>query len=98
MRLFLVLLSERKFDDSLSFVGESHNFAKYSHLQADVLGTQYDYDTVMHYGKFAFSKNGKQTLKAIGSDRALGSSTTLGASDITAINALYDCASTYSIP
>ena len=51
----------------------------------------------MHYGKFAFSKNGKQTLKAIGSDRALGSSTTLGASDIVAINALYDCASTYIV-
>eukprot|EP00112_Aurelia_sp_Birch-Aquarium-sp1_P014794 Seg3210.1 transcript_id=Seg3210.1/GoldUCD/mRNA.D3Y31 product="Zinc metalloproteinase nas-6" protein_id=Seg3210.1/GoldUCD/D3Y31 len=47
----------------------------------------------MHYGKFAFSKNGQQTLKAIGSDRALGSSTTLGASDLVAINALYDCAS-----
>eukprot|EP00795_Rhopilema_esculentum_P015056 gene15056-6221_t len=72
---------------------EMHNFNKYSHQKADILGTQYDYDTVMHYGKFAFSKNGKQTMKAIGSDRELGEATTLGPSDITALNALYDCAS-----
>ena len=74
-----------------------HNFNKYSHQKADILGTQYDYDTVMHYGKFAFSKNGKQTMKAIGSDRELGEATTLGSSDITALNALYDCASMYPL-
>ena len=74
-------------------VDQVHNFQKYSHKSADVLGTQYDYGTIMHYGKYAFSKNGKQTMKAIGSDRELGEANTLGPSDITALNALYDCAS-----
>ena len=74
-------------------VDQVHNFKKYSHKLADVLGTQYDYGTIMHYGKYAFSKNGKQTLKSIGSDKGLGTMTTLNSNDITALNALYDCTS-----
>ena len=70
-----------------------HNFQKYTHASADVLGTQYDYNTIMHYGKYAFSKNKQKTMKAIGSERELGEANTLSPSDIVALNALYDCAS-----
>ena len=73
---------------------EEHNFKKYSHLSADQLGVNYDYQTIMHYGPKAFSKNGKQTIKAIGNDGIeLGQMLTLSASDTIQINALYDCAS-----
>ena len=72
---------------------EMHNFQKYSRTSADLLGTQYDYNTIMHYGKYAFSKNRQKTMKAIGSDRELGAASSLSPSDITALNALYDCAS-----
>ena len=76
------------------FIVEEHNFKKYSHLSADQLGVNYDYQTIMHYGPKAFSKNGKQTIKAIGNDGIeLGQMLTLSASDTIQINALYDCAS-----
>ena len=71
-----------------------HNFYKYSHLQADVLGVGYDYDSLMHYGNYAFSKNNKPTIQAIGQLRQqLGKSSTFSARDVIQINALYDCAS-----
>lgn len=40
------------------------NFNKYNKETIDSLGTKYDYDSVMHYGKTAFSKNGKPTIVA----------------------------------
>ncbi len=76
------------------FSDEMHNFNKYSHLEADVLGVNYDYQTMMHYGNKAFSKNGQPTMKAIGNPNlVLGTASTLSPSDITQINALYDCKS-----
>lgn len=40
------------------------NFNKYNKETIDSLGTEYDYDSVMHYGSTAFSKNGKPTIVA----------------------------------
>ncbi len=50
----------------------------------------------MHYGKKAFSMNGKNTMQAVGNSALeLGQSNTLSASDVTQLNALYDCASKF---
>jgi hypothetical protein len=74
--------------------GKEHNFEKYSHGQIDTLGSAYDYDSIMHYGRYGFSANGQATLLAIGdSSRTLGQREGLSPGDILKLNTLYDCSS-----
>lgn len=42
--------------------GRERNFKKYSSNKVTHFSTTYDYDWVMHYGAFGFSKNGKPTV------------------------------------
>ena len=37
--------------------GKQRNFRKYRPNRADVQGIPYDYDSLMHYGAYAFAKN-----------------------------------------
>ena len=43
-------------------LGLDSQFRKYPHSIVDSLGVRYDYASIMHYGKTAFSKNGKDTI------------------------------------
>ena len=40
-----------------------YNFDKYSTSQIDYRGESYDYRSIMHYGKTAFSSNGQITIQ-----------------------------------
>ena len=54
----------------------------------------YDYDSLMHYGPYAFSSNGKKTIVPIQNPSAvIGQRDNLSAKDIAELNALYDCQS-----
>lgn len=73
---------------------EEHNFNKYSHSDIDLLKIPYDFDSIMHYGRKSFSKNGKDTIRSIlNPSHPLGQREGLTDFDIHEINALYDCSS-----
>lgn len=72
--------------------GMEHNFRK---IQTNNLGTPYDYDSVMHYGRYAFSKNSQPTIIPIpNANVAIGRATRMSRIDILRINRLYRCNST----
>lgn len=74
----------------------AYNFNKYSHGSIDNLKMNYDYGSVMHYGKYGFSTNGKPTLQAVGDvNKEIGQRNGLSATDKLELNALYDCKSKY---
>lgn len=69
--------------------GQEHNFDKVSTLNQ---GTTYDYGSVMHYSKYAFSKNNQPTLQAIpNANVQFGTATEMSQKDKTRLNNLYDC-------
>ena len=80
----------------LTVTGQAHNFNKYSHGKLDYLGAMYDFQSLMHYGSHAFSKNGKRTIKAIKqTNLQFGQRKGFSETDIQQLNALYDCKSEY---
>ena len=59
------------------------------------MGVSYDYQSIMHYDRRAFTKNGKPTIVAIGNEN-MEFGTPEGRfslRDVVKINALYDCKS-----
>ena len=49
--------------NELTFIaGTEGQFMKYSRNEIDSLGVVYDYGSVMHYSKKAFSSNGQDTI------------------------------------
>ena len=69
-------------------------FNKYKHSKVDSMDFDYDYSSLMHYGKRTFSKNGKPTVRALNNPyMSLGRSVGFSDLDIKKMNALYDCKS-----
>ncbi|XP_028286763.1 high choriolytic enzyme 1-like [Parambassis ranga] len=69
--------------------GKEHNFDKVNTLNQ---GTTYDYGSVMHYSKYAFSKNNQPTMVAIpDSSVEFGKATEMSQKDILRLNRLYKC-------
>ncbi|XP_067104654.1 low choriolytic enzyme-like isoform X2 [Osmerus mordax] len=69
--------------------GQEHNFDK---INTNNLGTPYDYNSVMHYSRFAFSRNRRPTIVPIPDNNAvIGRATQMSPTDIMHINLLYSC-------
>uniref|UniRef100_A0A8C4H2V0 Metalloendopeptidase n=1 Tax=Dicentrarchus labrax TaxID=13489 RepID=A0A8C4H2V0_DICLA len=61
-------------------------------VQTNNLRTPYDFNSVMHYGKYAFTKNNKPTIVAKGNPNlSFGHATQMSANDIARVNRLYQC-------
>uniref|UniRef100_A0A8D0DHB0 Metalloendopeptidase n=1 Tax=Sander lucioperca TaxID=283035 RepID=A0A8D0DHB0_SANLU len=69
--------------------GMEHNFRK---INTRNLGTPYDYGSVMHYGRFAFSRNRQPTIVPIPDNNVdIGRATRMSPTDILRVNRLYEC-------
>ncbi|KAJ7358857.1 hypothetical protein OS493_020694 [Desmophyllum pertusum] len=78
--------------------GMESQFNKYKHSKVDSMDFDYDYSSLMHYGKRTFSKNGKATVRALNNPyMSLGRSVGFSDLDIKKMNALYDCKNEHKV-
>ncbi|KAF7647811.1 hypothetical protein LDENG_00166090 [Lucifuga dentata] len=69
--------------------GMEYNFYKIDTLNQ---GTPYDYNSVMQYERYAFSKNNRPTMEPIpNSNVSFGQATQMSRNDIDRLNRLYKC-------
>merc|ERR1712002_659665 len=69
--------------------GMEHNFGKITTLNQ---GTSYDYNSVMQYHKYAFSKNNQPTMVPIPNANVnFGNAKEMSKNDIARLNTLYKC-------
>ncbi|XP_061559278.1 hatching enzyme 1.2-like [Phycodurus eques] len=69
--------------------GMEHNFRKIATLNQ---GTSYDYNSVMQYHKYAFSRNNQPTMLPIpNSNVSFGNAKEMSRTDIARLNTLYKC-------
>ncbi|XP_036375464.1 low choriolytic enzyme-like [Megalops cyprinoides] len=68
------------------------NFRK---IETNNLETPYDYNSVMEYGRYAFSKNKKPTIIPIPDESVeIGKAKEMSPNDILRVNRLYECSAT----
>uniref|UniRef100_A0AC35TH73 Metalloendopeptidase n=1 Tax=Rhabditophanes sp. KR3021 TaxID=114890 RepID=A0AC35TH73_9BILA len=77
--------------------GADDQFEKYGINVIDHLNEPYDYASIMHYGPYAFSANGKKTITPSqnGADK-MGQRVQFSEIDLRKINKLYDCKGSFS--
>jgi hypothetical protein len=78
-------------------LGKEHNFEKYDSSFVDTQNTPYDYGSVMHYDKYAFSKN-LPTIEALEPNVTIGQRVWMSPIDIEEVRLAYNCRSTGIIP
>lgn len=70
-------------------IDEDHRFNFEQHLTDSKDFGDYDYQSIMHYGPYAFSKNGQPTIIPLTENVTIGQREKLSEKDIAAINAMY---------
>ncbi|XP_047116673.1 zinc metalloproteinase nas-14-like [Schistocerca piceifrons] len=71
--------------------GKEGNFRKYNETLVTDYGIGYDYGSIMHYSKKAFSKNGEPTIVPLEEDAVIGQRDGLSEKDIKKIKKTYKC-------
>ncbi|XP_045761296.1 zinc metalloproteinase nas-13-like [Maniola jurtina] len=70
---------------------QEHNFLKYPKEIVTTFGVPYDYNSIMHYGEYYFSKNGKRTIIPLQENVTIGQRIHLSKGDIIKLNRMYNC-------
>ncbi|XP_044732999.1 zinc metalloproteinase nas-13-like [Chrysoperla carnea] len=76
--------------------GKEHNFEKYGRDTITNFDVTYDYGSVLHYGPYAFSKNGKKTIKVLRPFASIGQRKGFSEEDVLKLNRMYGCDPDYS--
>ena len=71
--------------------GLEGNFHKYALGAASYLGAPYDYGSVLHYSRQAFSKNNKDTISPLDPTAEIGQRRGLSTIDTWQLMKLYNC-------
>ncbi|XP_071965555.1 zinc metalloproteinase nas-13-like [Antedon mediterranea] len=71
--------------------GMEYNFDSYPSSYIDDVGVSYDYNSIMHYDAYAFSKNGYETIIPYQSGANIGNRADFSSKDIDKINKYYEC-------
>ncbi|KAI8442421.1 hypothetical protein MSG28_005935 [Choristoneura fumiferana] len=71
--------------------GSENNFKKADAKRTNDFGVPYDYNSVMHYSEYAFSKNGRKTIEPKVGGVTLGQREGLSRGDVKKVNAMYNC-------
>ncbi|XP_058038261.1 meprin A subunit alpha-like [Ahaetulla prasina] len=80
--------------------GQAYNFEKYNDSFITDLNTPYDYESVMHYGPYSFSKNNSVpsiTTKIPEFNNVIGQSKDMSKIDVKRLNRMYHCASSLTL-
>ncbi len=70
-------------------IDEEHRYNFVQHLTDGQDYAEYDYDSIMHYTAYAFSKNGKKTIIPLSENANIGQRDHLSVLDIDAVNTMY---------
>lgn len=89
----MCIFSYKPIHSYFTHLANIHNFEKASKQEStNVEQSIYDPDSVMHYNKHAFSKNGKPTIQLIGDkNKELGQRQGMSVEDLVQLNRLYRC-------
>jgi len=71
--------------------GTRNNFKKHGSSKVDSLGEPYDYGSIMHYSRKAFSKNGRETIVPKQEGVTIGQRNGLSPLDARQMNLMYNC-------
>ncbi|XP_055373150.1 seminal metalloprotease 1-like [Condylostylus longicornis] len=77
-------------DENIS-EGKHSNFFKYNSSFVSDYQISYDYDSIMHYSFYAFSKNGMKTIESLDEDIQVGQRDKMSDKDIKKLNLMYEC-------
>ncbi len=91
-RVKLILFIKLNFINII-ILGMEHNFNKYTTTQVDTLNTSYDYASVMHYERDAFSSNGRPTIEPLQPNIEIGQLYNMSTTDIEEVRIFYKCSS-----
>ncbi|PNF32679.1 hypothetical protein B7P43_G13113 [Cryptotermes secundus] len=69
--------------------GTENNFNKYNASTITSFGVEYDYNSVMHYGAYAFSKNGEITIESKDKDAEIGQREGFSEKDLEKLKLMY---------